>query len=232
VATAITDLDGRFGIIVPQGTYTIIVEKTNYVFPSTRLVGRATDGYYTGLYFGSQFEVTTSERSLAFAIPLDPTGSDWNQLEKKRIHRKPNDYKEVRYGAILYYAIAGILIGTRAFVVRDSLSLKLILGYALVLAIGSIYAVLKPAAYYHSVIFDKQTREPLGFARIKVFNNSTHIQVATKITSLNGQFVCLVPNGTYYITVERRQSDGQYDLVYTSGSFRVVSRSINREFIV
>ena len=36
IASAITDLDGRYGFAVPAGTYVLSVRKTNYDFPSKR----------------------------------------------------------------------------------------------------------------------------------------------------------------------------------------------------
>ncbi len=232
VATAITDLDGRFGIIIPQGTYTLTVEKTNYTFPSARLVGKRTDSYYTGLYFGTPFEVTDSERAIAFAIPMDSVGADWNQEEKKKRHMNSNDRHEFRTAALVYFLVAGILIGVRYIVYKEAFLFLVLEIYSVIFAIGLLYSIIKPAAYYHSVIVDKKTSLPLGFARIKVYRSGSNQQIATKMSSLNGQFVCLVPNGMYYLTIEARNNVGIYTLVYTSAPFRVITRSINRRFLV
>ncbi len=95
-STAITDLDGRFALILPPGIYTLGVEKTNYIFPSQKLLDKKTDGYFTGLYFGDKFEVIGGERAVAFAIPIDPADSQefkannnrW-RLESKRKKTTP-----------------------------------------------------------------------------------------------------------------------------------------------
>lgn len=232
VATAITDLDGRFGVIVQPGTYTIAVEKTNYTFPSARLVGSATDGYYTALYFGTEIDIGSSERSLAFAIPMDPIGNDWNQTEKKRRHIGARDRKAFLFAAVLYFLIAGVLIVVDYLRFKELMTLQFLQLYSGMLVLGVLYVFFKPDVYYHSVVIQAATGRPLGFARIKVFNSNTYIQVATKTTSLNGQFVCLVPNGTYYVTIERRDDAGVYTLVHTSEAFRVIDRSVNRQFVV
>ncbi len=229
-ATAITDMDGRFGIIVPPGIYTLIVEKTNYVFPSTRLLGHKTDGYYSGLYFGTQFEVTEIERALSFAIPMDSMGADWNQSEKSRHHVSLNTRTDIRNAATLYFFIAGIFISLRHILYKDLLTLQLLEAYAVILVLGMLYVFFKPTAYYHSVVL--RNNLPLSFAKIKVFKSGSNIQVASKSTSLNGQFTCLVPNGTYFVTIEERGKDGIYKLVHTSESFRVLDGSINRKFLV
>lgn len=234
VATALTDLDGRFGIILPIGTYTLTVEKTNYIFPSRNLLDQNTDGYYTDLYFGNPIEVTKSERMLALAVPMDPIASDWNQEEKKRksISLRSSDRRDFRNTSLVYFLIAGLLVVSRYLVIGSTLSKQLVVIYFGLFIAGIIYSLLKPASYFHSVIIEKSTGKPLGFARVKVFKKINNMQVASKISSYNGQFVCLVPNGIYYVTIEKRDSLGIYNLVQTSPQFEVIDGSINRRFVV
>ncbi len=89
---------------------------------------------------------------------------------------------------------------------------------------------MKSGSYYHSVVLEKDTGRPLSFARIKVFRNK--IQVATKYTSLNGQFTCVLQNGSYHITIEKRNDVGEYSLVHTSEVFRVFDGAISKRFVI
>jgi len=231
VASAITDLDGRFGIIVSPGTYTMSAQKTNYTFPSARLVGKPTDGYYTALYFGTDIDIGGTERSLAFALPMDPIAIDWNQQEKKRRHLHARDRKAFREAAMLCVVTGGILLVVDYLRFQELQTLSLLQMYTAIMIICLLYTVFAPIDYYHSVVVRGDIHIPLGFARVKIFAASSHVQVASKVTSFNGQFVCLVPNGMYYVTIERRDDNGIYTLVHTSTPFRVVDRAINRQFI-
>ena len=57
VATSITDLDGRFGFLVPSGKYRLVAKKTNYTFPSSKLFNKNNDELYNNLYFGELIEL-------------------------------------------------------------------------------------------------------------------------------------------------------------------------------
>ncbi len=233
VASAITDLDGRFGIIVPRGIYTLKVEKTHYVFPSTSLVGKSKDGHYTGLYFGGRFEVEGDDQTIAFAVPMDPAGHDWNQQEKSRTHSDLEVRAEVRHAAFVYFVIAGIVLVLQYFFTKNNqVTLLYLQVYAILLILGLVIEWIQYTGYYHSVVIDTATGTPLGFAKIKVFNHKSGIQVAAKTTSYTGQFVCLVPNGIYHVVIERRDAQGTYIPVHTSSAFRVSHRSIRRRFSV
>lgn len=230
IASAITDIDGRFGIIVPRGMYTLKVEKTNYKFPSTKLVGETRDGHYTGLYFGGEIEVRERERSIAFAIPMDPIAEDWNESEKARTRIGLRTVQQVRLAAFIYGVVGGAIL-TVAYETGVAPLLYLQI-YAAALVIGLIIGWALRPRYYHSVVIEGATGAPLGFARVKVFNHKTGIQVASKTTSFDGQFVCLIPNGTYHVVIEKRDDHGAYTPVHTSTPFRVAHRSIGKRFVV
>lgn len=232
MATAITDLDGRFGVILPPGEFRLKVEKTNYTFPSMRLLGKATDGYFSDLYFGTWFNVTSFERSVAFAVPMDPQKRDWNQEEKSRLRITANDRDEFRMTGKIYFFFTGIILLSKYLVYKQDLIEKLLIIYLFIFLAVAIFRAFMPRNLYHSVVIDEKNNEPLAFAKIKIFNEQTKRQVSVKTTSINGQFVCLIPNGKYFVTIEKRNENAQYTLVKTSEPFEVIDRSINRKFVV
>ncbi len=83
VNVAITDIDGRYGFLLSPGKYLIKTGKTNYVFPSTKLMGRNHDELYANLYFGEVINVTEQE-VVNKNIPLDPVSFDWNEFAKSK----------------------------------------------------------------------------------------------------------------------------------------------------
>lgn len=233
VASMITDINGRFALVLPQGLYTISVQKTNYVFPSQILNGVSNDGSYSGLYYGTSLQIVDRERAVAVAIPMDPVGTDWNQKEKKRRDIFFHFGNEMNYkGAELLYVIIGILLAGSLYVhVMNYFYLDLLGLYAVVLIDVLLWRVFEPTSYAHSVIFDKKTKLPMQFARVTIFN--THnIQIMRKMSSFEGQFTALLPSGKYYLTIERRNDHGQYSLTYTSPVFRVREGYIGKRFTV
>lgn len=234
VASAVTDLDGRFGIMLPQGWYTIFVEKTNYIFPSQRLLGRHSDGFYTGLYFGDRIEIIGAEQLLSFAIPMDPVRKDWNQKEKKKrnLTFHSEQHREYFNGSAIYFLLLGVFLTARLIQDWTPLMQGLVEIYIGVLIIGIITFLFFSKDRYHSVVLDKKDGKPLSFAKVTVFSAEHKMQIATKTTLLNGQFTCLLPNGEYYVTIERRGNLGQYNLVHTSKPFTVTKGFINRYFKV
>lgn len=234
VASAVTDLEGRFGVVLPRGTYTISVQKTHYSFPSKRLQGKQSDGYHNQLYFGEKITIVDEERALAFHIPMDPEGEDWNQAEKKRmklfgVFRK----KYVYWEGVIFFAVIGAILALSHHVVAPSETTKLVvLGVGVLLFALYGIALLRGGELHHSVVLDKQTKTPIPFARIKIFTKEKEFQVAKRITTLYGQFVCLLSPGAYYATVEKRKPDGTYELVYTSSAFTVKDGYVHKKFIV
>ncbi|MBI2048812.1 MAG: carboxypeptidase regulatory-like domain-containing protein, partial [Parcubacteria group bacterium] len=69
IATAITDIDGRYSLFLPAGTYEIVVNKTHYKFPSTILAGKDHDELYDHLYHGGPVVAGGAEIT-ALNIPL------------------------------------------------------------------------------------------------------------------------------------------------------------------
>ena len=233
VNTMITDLNGRFSLILPRGLYTIEAQKTNYIFPSESLHRATEDGKYAGLYYGERIEIIDRERSVALAIPMDPVGEDWNQAEKKRknIFLRFGQNKDFTAAEVVYLCIGLALIGIHYHYTADLFYKILAEGYGAMTLAMVLWYVFEPTHYSHSIVIDKKTKQPLAFARVTVFTMHG-IKIISKITSFAGQFTCLVPKGKYYVTIEERQSDGSYVLRHTSAPFHAYNGAIDRRFII
>jgi hypothetical protein len=83
ISSAITDIDGRYGFFMEPGEYKIVVNKTNYVFPSKNLFGATRDELYDNLYFAENFKIEEFGEIISKNIPLDPVKFDWNEFAKK-----------------------------------------------------------------------------------------------------------------------------------------------------
>lgn len=70
IAVTTTDVYGRYGFVVPNGSYKIFVRESDYVFPSAKLSGMNMDNPYGDLYFNEVINVSKKE-IIAKNIPLD-----------------------------------------------------------------------------------------------------------------------------------------------------------------
>jgi hypothetical protein len=234
VANMITDINGRFALLLPRGLYTIEAQKTHYQFPAESLNPAKTDGKYVGLYYGETLQVVDDERSVAIAIPMDPIGTDWNQEEKKKQHVFFHFQNEMNYkGAEIFYTIIGSGLTLALYKhTPNYFYCTLLWVYAVVAVVIFLVWMFERTHYSHSVVLDKKTKQPLAFARVTIFTVSHHMQVMRKITSFEGQFTALLPPARYYVTIEIRDEHGKYSLTYTSASFRVRDGYIGKEFNV
>ena len=217
ISSSITDLDGRYGFLVPPGTYTIEAKKTNYVFPSKKLTGLR-DEVYNNLYFGEKIEIKKLGEVISKNIPLDPVRFDWNEFAKK----DKNLMKFYSRFDIVIRKIAdpsfiiGFVVSLIALLLLPSIySVIMFVCYLVLLLIRSIMRVMgvKPKSFGH--VYDKEGA-PLSFAIMRVIMPSSNTEISSKVVDKYGRYYCLVPKGKYYVKIERKNRDGSYSLAYTS----------------
>lgn len=233
VASVITDLHGRFSLLLPRGIYTLDVQKSNYAFPSLAQRVRQ-DGEYTNLYYGQPIDVIDTEQPVAVSIPMDPIGEDWNQQQKKsmKLFGHFNKPSEINRSEYLYMAIGLMLCGTHFLVYLDSFSLNVIFCFLGFIALYMFAYLIRPSQYAHSVVLDRTTGAPISFARISIYSAVTRQKVSVKTASLEGQFTALLSKGDYYVTIEGRNADGSYSLLHTTSPFRLEDGYLGRRFSV
>lgn len=232
---AITDLDGRYGFVTQiPGVYTIHVDKTHYVFPSQRLLGRTEDGPYKDLYFGEQMILTKDQNIILKNIPLDPVEFDWNESAKKErhlLHSYARRYLFVKFFTGWFFAV-GLLM-----VIAASLFIPTPYNYIVagIFIIVNFIRADRASSLTLGVVREKTTGQPLASARVNIFYAASlpqPIKYATKISDRNGKYYCLVPKGRYYITIEKKKADQSYTPVFTSQPFSISNGIINTTFEV
>lgn len=231
VATSITDLDGRYGFLVPKGQYRIVANKTNYEFPSKKLAGKTKDELYEELYFNEIIEVKEDGEVITKNIPLDPIKFDWNEFAKRdKKLMKFFSRRQIWIAKISDVLFAlGFVVAIVATLVSPVIFNILILAlYVLMFLLRK--TILKPRAFGN--IKEKGTEYPLPFAVVRVFFSGSDHEVIHKVADNTGKYYCLVPNGTYYTKIENKNPDESYSLVHTSDPIDVKRGYINRKFRV
>lgn len=213
--SAITDIDGRYGFLLPPGTYSLTANKTHYQFPSARLRGRTEDEFYDKLYFGE--EVVVGEGELVSRnIPMDPIGFDWNEFAKDKSsfvkYHSRRELVRTRIFNTLY--VFGFATACITLIVSPA--------WFNVGVVGIYCGILVSTMYWrgrHKVVSvrNSNTGEPIPFAIIRFSIPGVQDTVSKVVSDELGRFYQLLRPGDYVATVEEPQSDGTYKKIFTSG---------------
>lgn len=229
ISTSITDLDGRYGFIANPGTYRIIANKTNYVFPSRKLADKTRDELYQDLYLGGEIEIRNPGDVITKNIPMDALDFDWNQFAKKQKKLMKfysrRDLWLSRISSILF--AFGFLVSIFASVVSPKpVNFVIAALYVLVFILRKTVLKPKPQGY----VSEKSTGLPSSFSIVRVFSAALNTEIIHRVTDAIGKYYCLVPNSTYYVKIEKKNPDGSYTPAYTSEPFEVTKGYIKKNF--
>jgi hypothetical protein len=227
VATAITDMEGRFGFVLKKGSYKIVVNKTHYQFPSVKLAGRTSDEVYDHLYFGEVFTVNDEEEVVTMNVPMDAVGTDWNQQEKRRMNILKYFIENQKVWGVIFDIL--FIVG---FVVSIVTTYYYPVWWNVLMIVMYIVIALLQFFGYGPISVGKITKNgaPLPFAVVRVFNVNLNREVAHKVTSELGGYLVLVPKADYYISIDQKNPDGSYTKVFTSTVMRADHGMINKSF--
>lgn len=227
VKNQLTNMEGRFGFVLPKGHYKITAGKTNYVFPSLYLAGRFSDEVYDKLYFGEPFTVENEQQVVSMNIPMDPVGTDWNQKEKHRtsflqyLMKGQSKYAWIFNMLFIIGFLASIMI-TYFYPIWWNYvmtSLYVVIGLMHVYGFGPVYA-------------GKVTKNgnPLAGGIIRIWSATINHEVAKRVLEQSGAYYILVPKADYYVTIEERNADGTFTKIFTSEVFHANHGCIDKKF--
>lgn len=232
VDTKITDIHGRYGFLLSSGMYRMVVQKTNYEFPSRKLPQSHSDGVYDDLYFGEVFTIANDEKDsvVVFNIPMDKVADDWNQQEKKRMGITDWFTRNSKLWSTISMIIfvLGFLFSVYALIVAPNVWNKVIFVLYIVFGLLQLFGFKGVTT---GTITDRSGRG-IPFAVVRVWNTNLKTQIAQRITNDQGQYYILVAKGDYYITIDVKNASGGYDRVLTSNSMKVKNGTINQSFII
>lgn len=213
VASAITDIDGRYSLFLPPGRYQFVVNKSHYHFPSLYLQGRSNDELYNNLYFGGEIEVLGDEAA-TYNIPLDPVDFDWNEFAKNRWNLfklySHQQLTRVRFTNVVYGVGLAVTIVSFIFL-PGYFNLTALLLYFLLYLI-----TFRRGRRRLLKIRRESTGEPVPFSIIRFFLADIHQEVKTVVADEFGRFNVLLRPGSYYLVIDEKEPDGSYRRIYQS----------------
>jgi hypothetical protein len=203
VAGAITDIDGRYGFLVLPGKYRIEARKTNYIQPSVKMKGKSFDEVYNDLYFGEDILITEEGQIITKNIPMDSLSFDWNEFAKTKMNvNRFMRSKDIAWAKISKFIFAiGALVSVIAVLAAPEPYNYIIVGFY-VLAYFLNFVVFNTKK--SGILTEKNTKTPLSFAIVSIFREGETMPLTKKIADKFGAYYVLVPNGRYFIKIEKR----------------------------
>ena len=230
IASSITDIDGRYGFLVKPGVYKVVPRKTNYIFPSDKLSKAFRDEFYANLYFGDYINISNAGEVIVKNIPMDAVNFDWNEFEKnKKKLYKFYSKRELIIAKISnwLFGIGFAIAGTALIISPEKYNIIIFGAYVFMFIFRTVSFKLKAKGR----LLDKDG-SPLSFASVRAYAVDTNVEIAHQASDEMGRYHVLLPNGTYYVKVEKKNNDGSYSVVHTSNYFKVVHGVLNRVFNV
>lgn len=229
VASAITDLDGRFGfLLTAAGAYAMRADKSHYRFPSQILQGKSQDELYANLYFGEAFSMQPGQ-IVTRNIPLDPLGFDWNEFTKNKQHfLRHYSRRELWQARLLdFFFWVGFLATITSGLLKPSWwNGAMLLVYLLVYSLKWWWrAKHKPAVA-------KIGDEPLSFGVIRAYVPGLNQEVKRVVADMFGRFYLLLRPGTYYLTFEEKLPSGSYRLVHKTEPLNLKTGLFDKDVVI
>jgi hypothetical protein len=231
VNSAFTDIDGRYGFLLQPGTYTIEASKTNYTFPSKKLFGRIDDELYDGLYFGGPIITNHVGEVIIRNIPLDRENFDWNEFAKSEknltlFYSKRDVLKHRIYLALF---VLGFIISVISLLTVPQPYNFIIFGAYTAILLLRLFG-FKPKSF--GAVHERSTGQSLSYGIVRIFSESLGSELSQRVLDQFGRYYALVPPGDYHITIEKKNDDASYSLVYSSPVFNSPKGVINQNFEV
>jgi hypothetical protein len=229
VTEVMTDMDGRYGFLLPAGEYFISVGKTHYKFPSQKMRGKTRDRIYSELYFGEKFVVNEKGPVVTRDIPMDAVGFDWNEAEKRRRHEMHFFYKRnfllLRICDALSFV--GFLVSVLALATLPSTYNLVVFALYIVIYLSRLLG-RNPRAF--GSITERTGNIPLAYAILHVATPDKFTTITNKVADQFGRYYCLVSPGSYLVSIEKKTGEEMYETVAEYPELPVRDGIIRRHF--
>lgn len=196
VQSRVTDAQGRYVFLANPGTYRLVVEKNDFIFPSKILQDFKEDTEFLDIYHGEIIHVDENYTAISANIPLDIVGVA-EKTPRRIIWDKR--WKSIQSFVASLSVVAGLL----AVIISPSIWTGLLLVSQILL-----YYLFKRVAHPKKpkswgIVYDKNTSKPVGKAVARLFSKQFNKLVLTEITDNNGRYSFMVGPNEYFVTFEK-----------------------------
>lgn len=178
------------------GTYRIVVEKNDFIFPSKILQEFKEDTEFLDIYHGEIIHVDESSTAISANIPLDVVGA------KEKTPSRIIWDKRFR-GIQNFIASLSVAAGLLAVIISPSWWTVLLLVSQILLyyLFKRVASPKKPKSW--GIVYDKDSKKPVGRAMARLFSKQFNKLVSTEITDNNGRYSFMVGPNEYYVTFDK-----------------------------
>ena len=196
VQSRVTDAQGRYVFLANPGTYRLVVQKQQFIFPSKILQDFKEDTSFLDIYHGEIVHVDEKYTVIVANIPLDPLGAP--EKTPRRIIWDQHIRSLQRFVASLSIA-AGLL----SVVISPSWFTGLLLVSQILLyyLFKRVAVPKKPKSW--GIVYDREDGKPVGMALARLFSKQFNKLVSSEITDKGGRYSFMVGPSDYYVTFEK-----------------------------
>ncbi|PIZ01247.1 hypothetical protein COY61_00235, partial [bacterium (Candidatus Gribaldobacteria) CG_4_10_14_0_8_um_filter_33_9] len=226
IVTRITDMNGRFGFLVPPGEYYIETKKTHYQFPSQKVIG-SSDEIYDNLYRGGLLRII-DPKITAINIPMDPLDFDWNEKAKQKYIKFNYRWEIVKRWIPEILFLLGFFVSFAVWILKPTIFNQIMIWFFVGLGI------LKHFGFKQRIwglVLDKKTKKPLPFVFLRVFFAKLNQQIHFITTDAFGRYYGLVQPGVYDISLEKKTEKG-YEIIAKIPSVKAKKGVINKDLFI
>ncbi len=227
IKSVITDINGRFGFLVPPGQYSLEAKKTHYRFPAQKVLTDK-DEIYDNIYKGGLLNLADTSM-VAVNIAMDPVGFDWNEIAKKNYIKFNYSKERIKRFMPDFLFIFGFIISGLFLVIKPTLLNKIIV------IIFVVLWGLRRLGFHRRIwgmILKKEAggKKPLSFAILRLFyKGTTAPQIAHAVADVNGRYYSLIEPETYDIIIEEKK-ETEYEFAKKIPSVKIKKKALNNDF--
>ncbi|OIO18974.1 MAG: hypothetical protein CO029_03225 [Candidatus Magasanikbacteria bacterium CG_4_9_14_0_2_um_filter_41_10] len=196
VTSQVTDIHGRYYILLNPGTYRIEVHHDGFDVGSSLLQHVDHDVVFDNIYHvGTTITVTDKKVELNLNIPLDPTDDN---VSTKIIIR------EYTKNAI-QYAVSMVGLGATLLSLYISPNIYILALLAMHIIFLIMFTVFQKRRRTKQVgiIRDEKKKHRLGRVAVRIFDATYNKLVETSVTDRKGRYGALVGPSMYYVTYDK-----------------------------
>jgi len=193
-ASAVTDAEGRYRIVAPNGEYYVEVDKVGFSYPSKRVTKERNGSVYDNVLPSSHI-VIKEHGAITKNIPIDPlrpTESSW-------LSWRPKLGKRTQYAIM----VAGPALGIAIAIATNSILIWVVCAAYLAIIITRVLS-FKPPQPPFGTIKDAESGKPLDRAMVRVFETRFNKLLETQITSPKGRYAFVVKKGSFRIWIKKQ----------------------------
>jgi hypothetical protein len=190
--TVVTDSQGRYRMVAPQGEYFVEVSKAGFSFPSELTIQKKDSPFYDNVLPGNHVKIE-DYGTIAYNIPLD---QKW--AAKKPLTANLHLTKNAQH--LLAFLGTGVALYLAAL--QSSYLLWALFSLYMLVMLGRLMT-FKPPLPPYGVISDADTGEPLGRVLVRLMDKKFDKLMETQTTSPKGRYAFVVKKGDYRLMLEK-----------------------------